>query len=164
MTSLPHRMKCTLLAAFVCSFAAATAAAQTNPATCVNDIDCVATPTCGGDVCDWNGTPAQKCRPAGTSPKGMDGWCMMDTDCKCMGMGATCDTGTLHCTFTRPCDGPDGGTCATGGSGGGGSSGTAGTGGGGGGGGCNLSSTAPAGASALLVAIGLVVLARRRRR
>ncbi|HEY7375586.1 MAG TPA: hypothetical protein VIF57_25740 [Polyangia bacterium] len=162
MTSLPSRMKCTLLAAFVSLFAAATAAAQTNPASCTNDIECVATPQCGGDVCDWNGTPAQRCRPAGTSPKGMDGWCTADTDCKCMAMGATCDTSTLRCTFTRPCDGPDGGSCTTGS---GGSSGTAGSGGGGGGGGgCNLASTAPAGASALLVGLGLIVLARRRRR
>jgi hypothetical protein len=161
MTSLACRIKCTLLAAFVCLFAAGTAVAQSNPASCTNDIECVATPQCGGDVCDWNGTPAQRCRPAGGSPKGMDGWCTVDTDCKCMAMGATCDTGTLRCTFTRPCDGPDGGSCTTGS---GGSSGTAGSGGGGGGGGCSVTATTPTALSALLVGLGLVALSRRRRR
>jgi hypothetical protein len=138
-------------------------AAQTNPAACTNDIDCVATPQCGGDICDWVGTPGQmKCKAAGSYPVGMDGWCMADTDCKCHSLGATCDLGTLRCTFTRPCGAPDAGPCATGGTSGG--TGTAGTsGGGGGGGGCNIASTTPAVTASLLVALGLLAFARRRR-
>jgi hypothetical protein len=168
MTLLPNRTKWTLLlSGLVCMFAAGTAAAQTNPASCTNDIECVATPQCGGDVCDWTSTTApMKCRPAGTAVKGLDGWCTTTDDCKCKDMGATCDTLALRCTFTRPCDAPDAGPCSTGGSGGGGSSGTAGTsgGGGGGGGGCNIASTAPTAGSTLLLAIGLLVSSRRRRR
>jgi MYXO-CTERM domain-containing protein len=71
------------------------------------------------------------------------------------------------CTFTRPCDAPDAGGCtnAGGSSGSGGSTGTAGTsGGGGGGGGCNVAATAPTGAPALLVVMGLLAFSRRRRR
>ena len=53
MTLLSNRTKWMLLTGLLCLFAAGTAAAQSNPATCVNDDDCVATPACGGDVCDW---------------------------------------------------------------------------------------------------------------
>ena len=66
---------------FLC--AARGAGAATNPTSCVNDIDCIATPQCGGDVCDYSGT-TQTCKPAGGATKGMDGWCTVDSDCKCM--------------------------------------------------------------------------------
>jgi len=74
------------------------------------------------------------CKAAGSQPKGQDGWCTTDADCKCKDMGATCVA--AFCTFTRPCDAPNAGGCAaggssgTGGSGTGGSTGTAGTSGG----------------------------------
>jgi hypothetical protein len=166
MTLLPARTKLMLLTALVCLFAARTAAAQTNPATCVNDDDCIATPACGGEICDWS-TINHTCKPAGTGPKGTDGWCTVDADCKCLAEGATCLN--LYCTFTRPCDAPGAAGCATGGtSGGGGSgaggSGAAGTSGGGGGGGCLIAATAPIETSVLLVALGLFVLSRRRKR
>jgi hypothetical protein len=166
MTLLSTRTKWMLLAALFCLFAARTAAAQTNPAVCTNDDDCVATPECGGEICDWT-TINHTCKPAGTGPKGTDGWCEVTADCKCAAMGATCVN--LYCTFTRPCDAPDAGGCpatGTGGtSGGGGSSGSAGTsGGGGGGGGCLIAATAPIELSALLAAIGLLALSRRRKR
>lgn len=151
------RIQWTILAGLVCLFAAGTAAAQSNPATCVDDIDCVATPQCGGEVCDWsNAAAGMKCKPAGsTGPKGMDGWCTVDEDCKCHGMGATCVT--AYCTFTRPCDAPDAGGCPA-------TTGTGGTsgGGGGGGGGCSVSGSSPPGWPALLVAIGLLMAGRRR--
>ena len=167
MTLLSNRTKMMLLTGLVCLFAAGTAAAQTNPATCTNDIDCVATPACGGDVCDWN-SATHVCKPAGSAT--LDGWCTTTDDCKCKDMGATCVS--FFCTFTRPCDAPGAGGCATGGTGGtggtgaGGSTGTAGTSGGGSsdGGGCAVAATASAGASSLLVALGLLAFARRRRR
>lgn len=161
MTLLSDRTIRMLLAGLACLLVAGTATAQTNPANCTNDIDCVATPQCGGDVCDWSTTPGQmKCKPAGSYPKGMDGWCTMDSDCKCMGLGATCVS--LYCTFTRPCDAPDAGPCATGGTGGTGTAGT--SGGGGGGGGCSLAGGSSASWSALLLAVGVLGLKRRRRR
>jgi hypothetical protein len=70
-------------------------------ALCTNDVDCP-TATCGGEVCEW---PAHTCMPAGTSAQGSDGWCTTDTDCKCMGEGATCQAASSHCTFTLPSDG-----------------------------------------------------------
>jgi len=153
MTLLSNRTKMMLLTGLVCLFAAGTAVAQTNPATCTNDIDCAANPACGGDVCDWN-SATHVCKPAGSAT--MDGWCTMTDDCKCKDLGATCVN--AYCTFTRPCGAPDAGGCPA-------STGTAGTsgGGGGGGGGCNVAATAPTAASTLLVAIGLLVFARRRR-
>jgi MYXO-CTERM domain-containing protein len=153
MTLLSNRTKWTLLAGLVGFLAAGTARAQTNPATCVDDIDCIATPQCGGDICDWsNPSAGMKCKPAGTGPKGMDGWCTVDEDCKCHSLGATCVA--AYCTFTRPCDAPDAGGCTTG---------TGGTsGGGGGGGGCNVSGETPSGWAALLIGLGLLVGSRRR--
>jgi len=172
MTLLSNRTKWMLLTAITCLFAAGTASAQSNPATCVNDIDCIATPQCGGDICDWSNIAAgMHCKPAGSQPKGQDGWCTTDADCKCKDMGATCVA--AFCTFTRACDAPNAGGCAaggstgTGGSGSGGSSGTgtAGTsGGGGGGGGCSIGATAPTASSVLLVALSLLFVSRRRRR
>ena len=170
MTLLSNRTKWMLLTAITCLFAAGTASAQSNPATCVNDIDCIATPQCGGDICDWSNIAAgMHCKPAGSQPKGQDGWCTTDADCKCKDMGATCVA--AFCTFTRPCDAPRAGGCAaggstgTGGSGGSSATGTAGTsGGGGGGGGCSIGATAPTASSVLLVALSLLFVSRRRRR
>jgi MYXO-CTERM domain-containing protein len=164
MTLLSNRTKWMLLTGLVSMLAAGTAAAQSNPTSCDNDDDCIATPACGGDVCEW---PAHVCKPAGSAAKGADGWCTTTADCKCMGMGATCEG--VYCSFTRACDAP-GQTCATGGTGGstgaGGSTGTAGTSGGGSsdGGGCSVAATAPAAGSALIVALGLIGFSRRRRR
>src|SRR3954464_4497999 len=120
------------LAAVAALSTARTAAAQSNPTSCVNDIDCTATPQCGGDVCDYSTVPPM-CKPAGSQPKGSDGWCSTDAHCKCQGQGATC-MGPF-CTFPRPCGAPDAGPCGAGGSGGGGTSGSDGGGGSGGGGG-----------------------------
>ena len=90
---------------------------------CLNDTDCPGGgAVCGGDVCNWNKplpTPLADpnkpytCNPAGTDPKGMDGWCS-DANaafCKCQGMGAKCSG--VWCTFTKPSDAPP----ATGGGG-----------------------------------------------
>src|SRR5207244_4425513 len=33
-------------------------------------------------------------------PQGTDGWCNSNQDCKCAGVGATCNS--PHCTFTLP--------------------------------------------------------------
>jgi len=164
MTLLSNRTMSMLLAGILCLFAAGTAAAQTNPATCVNDDDCVATPQCGGDICDWSVLGQMKCKAAGISAKGTEGWCTTTDDCKCKDMGATCVA--AYCTFTRPCDAPGGTGCATGGTSGGtgtgGSTGTAGT-SGGDSGGCSIAASAPTASSTLLLAIGLLVFARRRR-
>jgi hypothetical protein len=93
---------------------------------CVNDIDCPE-PACGGQVCDYN--KGMTCQPAGGATKGSDGWCTTDSDCKCMGMGATCVG--VYCSFTTPPAGGSGG--ANGGSGGsGGASATGGSSGSGG--------------------------------
>ena len=71
MTLLPARMNWMLLAGLLCLFTAGTAVAQSNPATCVNDDDCIATPACGGDVCDWATEPGlMQCKPAGAAAKG----------------------------------------------------------------------------------------------
>ena len=173
MTLLSNRTKWTMLIGAVCLLAAGSAAAQSsNPTSCTNDIDCVATPSCGGDICDWsNLAVGMKCKPAGVGPKGMDGWCTTTDDCKCKDMGATCVS--AYCTFTRPCDAPGAAGCgSTGtggstGSGGSGATGTAGTSGGGGSndsGGCSIASTVPTSVSGLLAAIGLLAFAVRRRR
>jgi uncharacterized protein (TIGR03382 family) len=169
MTLLPARTKWMLLTGIVCLLAAGTASAQSNPATCDHDTQCTATPDCGGDICDWSQL-THVCKPAGVGAKGADGWCNVDADCKCMGMGATCVY--PYCTFTRACDAPGAAGCAStgtggstgaGGSGSGGSTGSAGS-GGGGGGGCSISGDVPAAGSALLAMFGLIALSRRRRR
>ena len=91
MTLLSNRTKLMLLTGIACLFGAGTAMAQSNPTSCVNDDDCIATPACGGDVCDWATSPGQMtCKPAGAYAKGTDGWCTTTDDCKCKGMGATC--------------------------------------------------------------------------
>lgn len=87
----------------------------TDPATgegsaCFNDIDCP-NPNCGGLVCNWTkiaprpeGMKVFYCSPAGTAPRGSDGWCTTDADCKCHGLGAHCIA--PYCTFTRASDAP----------------------------------------------------------
>jgi hypothetical protein len=77
---------------------------------CYNDSDCPSS-SCGGEVCNWTktspmpqGMKAFVCNPAGTDPKGRDGWCTTDADCKCVGLGAKCIA--PYCTFTRPSDAP----------------------------------------------------------
>jgi MYXO-CTERM domain-containing protein len=156
MTLLSNRTKMMLLTALVCLFAAGTAAAQANPANCTNDIQCVATPTCGGEVCDWSDVSNHVCKAAGSAAKGSDGWCTTTDDCKCKDLGATCVG--VYCSFTRPCDAPDAGGCPTGGT-----AGTSGT-SGGDGGGCSVATGPTGGMATLLVSIGLLVFSRRRRR
>src|SRR5436190_23490069 len=76
---------------------------------CFNDDDCPGT-ACGDAVCNWSkmsATPMDEkvffCNPAGTqTPKGHDGWCTVDADCKCMAQGAKC-VGT-YCSFTKASD------------------------------------------------------------
>jgi MYXO-CTERM domain-containing protein len=51
------------------------------------------------------------CVNAGAAAQGSDGWCSSDSDCKCMGEGATCVA--PHCTFTLPKDGGTTGTPTT---------------------------------------------------
>ncbi len=79
-------------------------------AACFNDIDCPGS-ACGNEVCNWTKTAAAPigmkaflCNPAGTQPKGLDGWCTTDADCKCLAQGAKCRA--PFCTFTRAEDGP----------------------------------------------------------
>jgi hypothetical protein len=164
---------CSLLAGCFCLAIASTSVAATNPTTCLNDIDCVATPQCGGDVCTY-GVNGMTCTPAGTGTKGLDGWCGQDSDCKCAGLGAKCDG--VFCTFTKPADAPAGGSTGQGGGGATGSGGTTGTGGAtagdaavakttSGGGGCDIASSSLfATAFAPGVALLLVAFAVRRRR
>ena len=90
------------------SQAGAPSAAEGSP--CYNDVDCP-NPACGGQVCDWtrqSATPIGEkvfyCRAAGGAPRGQDGWCTTDTDCKCLGQGAKCIA--PYCTFTRSEDAP----------------------------------------------------------
>ena len=156
---------------------------------CFNDTDCPGGgAVCGGDVCNWsvahpdaatNTAMPYTCNPAGTQPKGSDGWCSNTTThehCKCKAEGAKC-TG-IYCSFTKASDAPP----MTGGTGGGGTgaggmatAGTGGTGMAGTGttaapppeeGGCSVSA---AGRTSTGVALGLgllglgVAFARRRR-
>src|SRR6185295_15559791 len=155
-------------AAFLVVLSAGSARAVDNPASCTNDIDCVATPACGGDLCDWD--QGLHCKPAGGLNKG---WCMTDTDCKCKAAGAHC-TAEFHCTITQAASAGAAGTgggaagtgSATGAAGTGSGTGAAGTGGGGGGGGgCSIAASSAGGLGALLgLAIFAGGLARRRRR
>src|SRR5450432_1554879 len=74
-----------LLAGVLVFVGAGAAHAAANPTMCTNDIDCVATPSCGGDVCDYSTQPPT-CKPAGGAAKAQDGWCDPthgDADCKC---------------------------------------------------------------------------------
>ena len=115
-------IRCSALAGLVCLLASGGARAQS----CVNDIDCPDA-ACGGQVCDYStGTPT--CKAAGSQPKGMDGWCTQDSDCKCASLGAKCTGSLVYCTFTMPSQAPG---AANGGHGGGtvGAAGASGTGG-----------------------------------
>ncbi len=94
---------------------------------CYNDTDCPGA-ECGGEVCNWNkhhatpvGDKAYVCNPAGSSPKGVDGWCTSVDNCKCKAQGAMC--GTVYCSFTKASDAP----MSTGGTGAGGTASAAGT-------------------------------------
>jgi MYXO-CTERM domain-containing protein len=152
-------------AAAVFAFAG-TARAVDNPASCTNDIDCIATPNCGGDLCDWDN--GLKCGAVTAANKG---WCMADTDCKCHAQGATCDMTIHHCTKVTSSTGSAGTTGSAGsGSGGSGSAGTTGTAGSGttssgSSGGCSVATSTSGGLGAL---VGLALVAgrivRRRRR
>ncbi|HEX7680001.1 MAG TPA: hypothetical protein VF713_17865, partial [Thermoanaerobaculia bacterium] len=127
MTRRATAIRCSFLATLLCLLAAGRAHAQS----CVNDIDCP-TSACGGQVCDFYTTPTQTCKPAGTQPAGMDGWCTSTADCKCASLGAVC-TSSLSCSFTKPPSGGGGMGGASGSTGAAGSSasGTAGAGAGG---------------------------------
>src|SRR5258708_9373856 len=87
---------------FTVAAALAGSLAWTTPAraeSCVNDINCKLNGTaCGTDICNY-GAAGMTCMPAETGPKGSDGWCTTDSDCKCKAQGATC-TG-IYCSFTK---------------------------------------------------------------
>ena len=145
-----------------------------NPASCTNDVDCTATPQCGGDVCTYTAT-ATTCTPAGTGPKGSDGWCTVDTDCKCYAEGARCSG--VFCTFTKAGDAPGAGgkggsSGVAGNAGGGGASGgaqgpSAGAGGtspsNSGSGGCAVAGAPPAAGGLVLAVLGLIAMLAGRR-
>jgi hypothetical protein len=95
-------MKLTAVALIFASITA-TSLASTGAAraatTCTNDIDCTTGGTaCGTAICNYNA--GQTCTAAGQGTKGMEGWCTVDTDCKCHSQGATC--AAPYCTFTTP--------------------------------------------------------------
>ncbi len=70
-----------MLAGILIAAVSSVARAATNPTQCKNDIDCIATPSCGGDVCDYTTDPPT-CQPPNASNQGSDGWCTHDSDCK----------------------------------------------------------------------------------
>src|SRR5204863_5838991 len=57
MTVSARTLKWLLLTGIASLCVARSAAAAPNPTTCANDIDCVETPQCGGDVCDYTVQP-----------------------------------------------------------------------------------------------------------
>jgi hypothetical protein len=65
--------------------------AANNPTSCDNNIDRVATPECGGDVCTYSAKKSPACTPAGTGANGQDGWYTSGTDCRCYAQGARCE-------------------------------------------------------------------------
>jgi hypothetical protein len=82
------------------------------PSGCFNDTDCP-NQECGGEVCNWNLISPNPgvdkpyvCNPAGSQPKGQDGWCTTDENCKCFGLGARCIA--PYCSFTKLSDAPGG--------------------------------------------------------
>jgi len=162
---------------FLAGLACLLAAGKARATSCVNDVDCPGNAACGGDVCNYaTGTPT--CAPAGTGPKGTDGWCTTNADCKCASLGATCTSDGVYCTFTKPSDAPGaGGTTGTGGStgiggtsGSGGSTGnagapgSAGSGTSSGGGGCTVAGSGPRGGTFALATAALIAASIRRRR
>jgi hypothetical protein len=179
MNAGANLLRCLMLTGILVAAGAGVARAGTDLDPCANDIDCAATPTCGGSVCDY--PSGMHCKPAGTGTKGMDGWCTHDSDCKCFAEGARCNSNLFYCSFTKASDAPAsgaGGTTGTGGtSGTAGASGTAGTTGAAGSatdggtkpssssGGCAVAGST-SGGLASLVGLALVVgrLVRRRRR
>jgi MYXO-CTERM domain-containing protein len=170
------RFKWVMMAAIIS--AGLMGARSASAASCVNDIDCTAHPACGGEVCDY--TMGETCQPAGGAAVGSDGWCTVDSDCKCHGMGATCVF--PYCTFTKPptgSGGTGGAAGTTGSAGAGGTTGSAGshagtTGSAGaatdggttssGGGGCSVAGAASPSLAGLMMAFGTLVAIRRRRR
>jgi hypothetical protein len=82
-------------------------------AQCTNDDECPDS-ACGGQICDW--TMGRTCQPAHPDKQGTDGWCTTTDNCKCKGMGATCNT--VYCTMTVPPAGSSGSGGSTAGSGG----------------------------------------------
>jgi len=180
-------IRVSVLAGLVCLLASGGARAQG----CLNDIDCPDA-ACGGQVCDYStGTPT--CKAAGTQPKGQDGWCSQDSDCKCASLGAKCDSTLVYCTFTLPSQAPGaangghggsagaagatgtggaaGATGAAGasaqGTGGAGTAGHAGGGDGGSSGGCSIAGASRLGDAlgcTLLASLGLAAAIFRRRR
>jgi MYXO-CTERM domain-containing protein len=142
--------------------------AVAKPASCVNDSDCIATPECGGDVCD---STVMECKPA--SIDSSDGRCTQDSNCKCAAVGAKC--GETHCTFTTLSDAPAAiasrsaavGSATYPGTGAAGSSGTAGSGTttSYGSGGCSIVTSTPT-SSAAMAGLGMLValIIRRSRR
>lgn len=148
---------------------------------CTNDIDCP-DKACGGQVCSW---PAKACQAPNTATATQtNGWCMADTDCKCMSQGATCVS--FMCTLVTPPGGSAGSSGSTGGASAGtggsasvgtggaspstGGATTAGTGGAGTGasgssGGCSIAGTIVSSGAAGLLALGAMLAfawARRR--
>ena len=160
----------TVLVALAGVLAAGRASAQQ---TCTTDADCP-NDACGGEVCTKSSGLAY-CYPADThGASGVnDGWCAdaagnpSDANCKCRGMGATCNG--FYCTFTIPAGGTGGsGAGGTTGTGGGGSAGSGGSGGGssaGGGGGCSVAGAPSlAGGVGICIALAALIRGRARRR
>ena len=91
----------TIVFSLVCGGALAASVATARPASaqiqCNADTDCPGA-TCGSSVCQWT-VSGHACVPAGTDLQGYDGWCTIDSNCKCAGQGATCASNS-HCTFT----------------------------------------------------------------
>jgi len=109
MTTIERRVKWVSLAAVAATVLLA--GAREASAACVNDIECP-NPACGGEVCDW-ADGSLTCKPAGQREQGKtDGWCTVDSDCKCASMGATCNA-MLRCTFTTPKTSGTGGASGT---------------------------------------------------
>src|ERR1700685_74293 len=87
-----------VLAAFFVTAPALAWSTSARAESCTNDIDCKSLGTgCGTQVCSY--TANMTCANAGQSP-GMEGWCTVNTDCKCNAQGATC-VGE-YCSFTTP--------------------------------------------------------------
>jgi hypothetical protein len=156
---------CSVVAGLIGLLSASTASAQT---ACDVDRDCPGT-ACGTQVC-VKSSGGSACMDANPGMSGIsDGWCNVDSDCKCHSLGAVCSS--VFCSFTVA---PDGGTTGTGG-GSGGSTGTGGSGTGtggstgsagtsGGGGGCSIAGPPSLGSVAGFAFLAAALLRRRSRR